>query len=43
MTDKQLKEIWKELDKLGCSKHITEKIFIKIVREHENIKRRNSA
>jgi hypothetical protein len=32
MTDKQLKEIWKELDKLGCSKHITEKIFIKIVK-----------
>jgi hypothetical protein len=32
MTNKQLKEIWKELAKLGCDKHLTEKIFIKIVR-----------
>jgi hypothetical protein len=32
MKDKELKEIWKHLDKLGCSHHITEKIFIKIVK-----------
>jgi hypothetical protein len=43
MTDKQIKQIWKELDKLGCSKHITERILKEIVKRHENIKRRNTA